>query len=84
MGNRHFAVTAVTLLGLLGCASTGENLQRETARFLGGNVAPEQVQVFDVVRGAASVRWRAVAPGGRLDCSADDMVRRVHCTKQGK
>jgi len=65
-----------------GCASTGDNLQRETARSIGGNVSPEQVTVSDIDRGATSVKWKATAPNGRYDCSADDMVRRVLCTKK--
>ncbi|MGJ7526611.1 hypothetical protein [Variovorax sp. GB1P17] len=65
----------------VGCASTGDNLQRETARAIGGNVTPEQVTVSNIDRGATSVKWQATAPGGRYACSADDMVRRVLCTK---
>lgn len=64
-----------------GCASTDNNLQRETARSIGGNVAPEQVTVSNIDRGATSVKWQAVAPSGRYACSADDMVRRVLCTR---
>lgn len=67
---------------LCGCASTGGNLQRETARSIGGNISPEQVTVSDVDRGATSVKWKASAPTGKYDCSADDMVRRVLCTKK--
>jgi hypothetical protein len=66
---------------LAGCASTGDNLQRETARFLGENVSPDSVSVSNVDRGATSVRWDAITPNGPYQCSADDMVRRVHCVK---
>ena len=73
----------VGLVGILGaCASTGDNLQRETARFIGGNISPEQVTVTDVDRGATSVKWKAATPNGKYDCGADDMVRRVLCTKK--
>ena len=75
-----FALAATCFLA--GCASTGDNLQRETARFLGGNIAPEDVSISNVDRGATSVRWDAYAPNGRYQCSADDMVRRVYCTKR--
>jgi hypothetical protein len=75
-------VTAVLFTAaLFGCASTGDNLQRETARSIGGNVSPEQVTVTDIDRGITGVKWKATAPTGRYTCSADDMVRRVLCTK---
>ena len=66
----------------LGCASTGDNLQRETARVIGGNVAAEQVTISEVDRSATAVKWKATAPTGRYACSADDMVRRVLCVKK--
>ncbi len=69
------------VLVIAGCASTDNNLQRETARSIGGNVTPEQVTVSNIDRGATSVKWQAVAPSGRYACSADDMVRRVLCTR---
>lgn len=67
---------------MYGCANTDANLRRETARTIGGNVSPEQVIVADVDRGMTSVTWKAFAPTGDYDCSADDMVRRVLCTKK--
>jgi hypothetical protein len=67
---------------LFGCASTGANLQRETALSIGGNVSPDQVTVSDVDRGMSSVKWKATTPKGNYDCSADDMMRRVYCTKK--
>ena len=66
---------------VVGCASSTENLQRETARSL-GNVAPEAVAVTNVSRGVTSVSWEANSPKGAYSCSADDMVRRVHCVKK--
>jgi hypothetical protein len=77
-----FLGAALVAVSVIGCASTGENLQRETARAIGGNVSPEQVRVSDVDRGATSVKWKATAPSGNYDCSADDMVRRVLCVKK--
>ncbi len=74
------AFAAATLM--LGCANTGANLQRETARSIGGNVSPEQVAVSDVDRGATAVKWKATAPTGKYECSADDMLRRVLCVKK--
>ncbi len=62
--------------------STTGNLQIETARSIGGNVAPEQIHVTDVDRGITSVKWKASTPAGNYDCSADDMVRRVNCIKK--
>lgn len=73
---------AVVTMVMVGCASTGANLQRETARSVGGNVSPEQVTVSDVDRGMTSVTWNASAPSGDYACSADDMLRRVLCTKK--
>ncbi|MDR2214049.1 MAG: hypothetical protein LBE21_10560, partial [Pseudomonadales bacterium] len=67
---------------IFGCASTGENLQRETALSIGENTSPEQVTISNVERSVTSVKWSASAPSGNYECSADDMVRRVVCTKQ--
>ncbi len=74
---------AIVVMGMIctACASTQENLQRETARYL-GDVAPQQVNVSNVNRGATNVSWDADTPKGKYDCSADDMVRRVHCVKK--
>ncbi len=66
---------------MAGCASTPANLQRETARYI-GNIKSEQVTVSDIKRGATEVKWTADTPNGKYDCSADDMVRRVHCVKE--
>jgi hypothetical protein len=68
-------------VAVFGCASTTENLQRETARSI-GNVVPEAVAVTSVNRGVTSVSWEANSPKGAYSCSADDMVRRVHCVKK--
>lgn len=75
-----FSLIASTMV--FGCASTGDNLQRESARSIGGNVSPEQVTITDIDRGATSVKWKAATPTGNFDCSADDMVRRVLCIKK--
>ena len=69
------------VVALVGCASTNENLQRETARSIGG-VLPEAVTVKNVNRGATSVTWEADSSKGTYSCSADDMVRRVICVKK--
>ncbi len=71
----------LTFVMLCGCASTNENLQRETARFI-GDISPAEVSVSSIDRGATSVKWAAETPKGKYDCSADDMVRRVHCVKK--
>jgi hypothetical protein len=76
----YLLILALTVL-IVGCASTGENLQRETARNL-GDVDPAKVTVSNVQRGVTSVRWDAETPRGPYSCSADDMVRRVHCLKK--
>ena len=68
-------------LSLTGCASTAENLQRETARFI-GDVSPDQVKVSNIQRGITDVKWEAETPKGVYSCSADDMVRRPYCTKR--
>lgn len=75
------AVAAAGLLACAGCASTGDNIQRETARFI-GSVAPEDVKVWAVERGATNVKWEASTPQGRYSCSADDMMRRTYCVKK--
>jgi len=76
-------VIAMSLIatGLAGCASTPDNLQRETARSIGG-LTSDQVTVSDVQRGITNVSWRASTPSGQYNCEADDMVRRVNCVKQ--
>jgi hypothetical protein len=81
---KYIQVIGFTIVAtiLFGCASTGDNLQRETARSIGGNVSPEQVTVSDIDRGVSDLKWKAAAPSGNYDCSADDMVRRVLCTKK--
>ena len=68
-------------IALAGCASTSENLQRETARNI-GDVHPDKVTVSNIKRGVTSVSWEAETPKGPYSCSADDMVRRVHCVKK--
>ena len=80
-GVRARALGAAVLFGsmaLAGCASTPDNLQRETARSLG--TPTSDVTISNVDRGMMSVSWRATTPSGEFECSADDMVRRVHCT----
>ena len=74
------AITAVFAGGLVGCASTPDNLQRETARSIGG-LTSDQVTVSEVERGATNVSWKATTPSGHYNCEADDMVRRVNCVK---
>ena len=77
---RRYLLVVATIT-LVGCASTSANLQRETARSI-GYVKPEQVTVSEVKRGITDVRWKADSPKGKYDCSADDMLRRVHCVKE--
>lgn len=74
---------ALFALGIVfvGCASTSENLQRETARNI-GDIHPDKVTVSNVKRGITSVSWDADTPKGPYSCSADDMVRRAYCVKK--
>lgn len=74
---------ATAALLLIGCASTPNNLARETARTIGG-LKSDQVTISDVKRGATSVSWVATTPSGVYDCEADDMVRRVNAVKREK
>jgi len=74
-----FVITGVAIVG---CASTPANLQKETAKSIGGNVTSGQVNVFSIDRGAIDVTWKASTPTGNYDCNADDMVRHVECTKK--
>jgi len=55
-----FPIVIACLLAT-GCASTPENLQRETARVI-GDISPEQVQVSNVKRGVTDVKWEAETP----------------------
>ena len=76
------AIIIIVLVFLSACASTTENLGMETARFLGGNITPDQIRVSDIDRGATNVKWKAAAPNGNYECWADDMVRKVSCAKK--
>jgi hypothetical protein len=77
-----FLVVVVCLVSAV-CASTAENLQRETARYI-GDMSPEQVKVLNIQRGITDVKWEAETPKGVYSCSADDMVRRPYCSKKEK
>jgi|APIni6443716594_1056825.scaffolds.fasta_scaffold1937039_1 hypothetical protein len=77
---RLISVSLVIVL-LAGCASSIENVQRETARSVGGDVLPDKVVIKDLDRRATSVKWSAETPKGSYACSADDMMRRVLCVK---
>lgn len=74
-------VSGTFALMVIGCANTSANLQRETARSIGG-ITSEQVTVSDVQRGMTDVKWKAATPSGLYNCEADDMVRRVNCVKK--
>lgn len=76
------ACLLVVVVSIIGCASAAANLQSETARYIGGNVSADQVIVSGVDRGITDVKWKASAPTGNYDCSADDMVRSVYCIKK--
>jgi len=78
---RMLLVVAAAGMLCSACASSPENLQRETARFIGGTI-PQQVTVSNINRGATNVSWDAETPKGKYGCNADDMLRRVLCVKQ--
>lgn len=82
-GNLYFLLMVFGFVSLLsiGCASSMANLQRETARSIGGDILPEQVTISNVDRGATDVKWDAETPVGSYKCYADDMLRRVNCVK---
>jgi len=61
---------------LAGCASTPDNLQRETARYI-RDIHPDEVKITNIKRGATSVTWEADTPKGKYDCSGDDMVQTI-------
>jgi hypothetical protein len=75
-------ILVVIAFGIVGCANTAANLQRESARNIGGNISANQVVISDVDRSITDVKWKASAPSGNFDCKADDMLRSVYCTKQ--
>jgi hypothetical protein len=75
-----FAIVSAAFI-FVGCASTSDNLARETARTIGG-LRSDQVTISDVKRGMTSVSWVATTPSGIYDCEADDMVRRVNAVKR--
>jgi hypothetical protein len=78
---RLFFLVVIVCLLAVGCASTAENLQRETARYI-GDISPDQVKVSNIQRGITDVKWEAETPKGRYSCSADDMVRRPYCSQR--
>lgn len=78
----RLSICLFIIIAGVGCANTTPNLQRETARNIGGNLYPEEVHVSNVKRGITSVKWGAETPKGTYDCSADDMLRRVYCVKR--
>lgn len=65
----------------IACVSTTADIQRETARSIGG-LTSDQVTVSNVHRGVTSASWEADTPKGHYRCEADDMLRRVNCVKQ--
>jgi hypothetical protein len=71
----------VFALVVAGCASTGANLQLESARSI-GNVAPDDIRVSNIDRGLTTVKWDAQSASDSYKCSADDMLRRVLCVKK--
>lgn len=77
----RLVLTVFCIVVLSSCASTIENVQRETARSIGGDLLPDKVVVKDINRSAMSVKWNAETPKGTYACSADDMMRRVLCVK---
>ena len=77
---KTIAIISAAIL-FVGCASTPDNLARETARSIGG-LRSDQVTITDVKRGLTSVSWVATTPTGIYDCEADDMVRRVNAVKR--
>ena len=44
--------------------------------------ATTSLTITDIDRGATSVTWDAVMAKGSYSCSADDMLRHVHCVKR--
>jgi uncharacterized protein YcfL len=72
-------VFLLVLLTLVGCASSPANLQRETARVIGRNVAPQAIDISHINRGFATVTWHARAQGRTYECEADDRVHRPYC-----
>jgi hypothetical protein len=72
-------VLLLVLLVIAGCASSPANLQRETARAIGRNVAPQAIDISHINRGFATVSWHAIAHGRTYQCTADDRVHRPYC-----
>jgi hypothetical protein len=58
----YYAVAVA--VAIVGCMNTAANLQRETARYIGGNVSPEQVTISDIDRGIRAMDHRAVILDG--------------------
>jgi hypothetical protein len=49
----------VVVLFFTGCASNMQNLLRESAINIGGNLKTEDIKITDINRGALNVSWKA-------------------------
>ncbi len=74
-------VSGLSALAVIGCGNETANLQKETARYIGG-LTSEQVTVYDVDRSMMDVKWKADTPNGKYSCEADQRVRGVKCVKK--
>ena len=59
-------------------------LMRESARAIGNNVRPDDVQLQNVDRGISLVTWDAATQEVVYNCHADDLLRIVSCVKKNK
>jgi len=80
---KRYVLYLIVCVFFAGCASSVQDLQRESARNISSDLKPNDVTINNVKRSAMSVSWQAVVSDGTIyNCDADDMVRRVNCGKQ--
>jgi hypothetical protein len=69
-------------VALVGCMSTGMNLQRVSARAILPTPNPDSVQISDLHRGVTTARWIATTRDGLYDCSIETAERVPICAKR--
>jgi hypothetical protein len=81
---RGVLIGLLLLTSVAGCASSPAILQRETARLIGRNVAPDAIEISQIHRGFDTVTWQATAQGRAYQCTADDRVHRPYCFESAR
>jgi len=84
--NLYFAAFLLLVsVSFISCSTLNlDSLQIATAKEI-GNTKTEDVNIYDIDRGATAVHWKAKSPSGCYECDADlegktvKSVRNVNC-----